>query len=134
MVLRLLQLFIFAKKKNMSLLIVGTVAFDSIETPFGKVDKTVGGAATYIALSASSFTKNINVVSVIGEDFPAETIKELNSRGISTSGVQTMKGQKSFYWSGKYHTDMNSRDTLVTELNVLADFNPIVPEEYKSAD
>jgi sugar/nucleoside kinase (ribokinase family) len=118
----------------MSLLVVGTVAFDSIETPFGKVDKTVGGAATYIALSASSFTKNIGVVSVIGGDFPAETIKELNSRGINTSGVQIMKGQKSFYWSGKYHTDMNSRDTLVTDLNVLADFNPIVPEEYKTAD
>jgi sugar/nucleoside kinase (ribokinase family) len=118
----------------MSLLIVGTVAFDTIETPFGKVDKTVGGAATYIALSASAFTKDIEVVSVIGEDFPPATIKELNRRGINTEGVQVMKGQKSFYWAGKYHTDMNSRDTLVTELNVLADFNPTVPEQYRNAD
>jgi sugar/nucleoside kinase (ribokinase family) len=122
------------KKKHMSLLVVGTVAFDSIETPFGKVDKTVGGAATYIALSASTFTKEIGIVSVIGEDFPAETIKELNKRKISTAGLQVMKGQKSFYWSGKYHTDMNSRDTLVTELNVLADFDPVVPEEYKNSE
>jgi sugar/nucleoside kinase (ribokinase family) len=118
----------------MSLLIVGTVAFDSIETPFGKVDKTIGGAATYIALSASSFTKDIGVVSVIGEDFPAGTIAELNKRGIDTKGIQVMKGQKSFYWAGKYHTDMNSRDTLVTELNVLADFNPVVPDNFKNAE
>jgi len=118
----------------MSLLVVGTVAFDSIETPFGKVDKTVGGAATYIALSASAFTKDIGIVSVIGEDFPAITIEELHRRGISTAGLQVMKGQKSFFWAGKYHNDMNNRDTLATELNVLADFNPIVPEEYKNAD
>ncbi|HXB12411.1 MAG TPA: PfkB family carbohydrate kinase [Bacteroidia bacterium] len=118
----------------MSLLVVGTVAFDSIETPFGKVDKTVGGAATYIALSASSFTHDIEIVSVIGEDFPAETIKEFHKRKIDTTGLQVMKGQKSFYWAGKYHTDMNSRDTLVTELNVLADFDPIVPQGYKNAD
>jgi len=118
----------------MSLLVVGTVAFDSIETPFGKVDRTVGGAATYIALSASAFTKDIGIVSVIGEDFPAETIAEMHRRGISTAGLQVMKGQKSFFWAGKYHTDMNNRDTLATELNVLADFNPVVPEEYKNAD
>ncbi len=118
----------------MSLLVVGTVAFDSIETPFGKVDKTVGGAATYIALSASSFTKDIEIVSVIGEDFPDETIKEFHKRKIDTTGLQVMKGQKSFYWAGKYHTDMNSRDTLVTELNVLADFDPIVPAGHKNAD
>jgi sugar/nucleoside kinase (ribokinase family) len=118
----------------MSLLVVGTVAFDSIETPFGKVDKTVGGAATYIALSASSFTQGIEIVSVIGEDFPAETIKEFHNRKIDTTGLQVMKGQKSFYWAGKYHTDMNSRDTLVTELNVLADFDPIVPPAYKNVD
>lgn len=118
----------------MSLLIVGTVAFDTIETPFGKVDKTIGGAATYIGLSASAFTKDVALISVIGEDFPDATIKELNGRGINTDGIQVMKGQKSFYWAGKYHTDMNSRDTLVTELNVLADFNPVVPEQYKNAD
>jgi sugar/nucleoside kinase (ribokinase family) len=118
----------------MSLLIVGTVAFDSIKTPFGKIDKTVGGAATYIALSASYFTKNAGIVSIIGEDFPAETINELHKRNINTSGVEVVKNGKSFYWSGSYHTDMNTRDTLVTDLNVLADFNPVVPAEYKNAD
>ncbi|HTA81650.1 MAG TPA: PfkB family carbohydrate kinase [Bacteroidia bacterium] len=118
----------------MSLLIVGTVAFDSIKTPFGKIDKTVGGAATYIGLSASYFTKKSGIVSVIGDDFPEETMKEFNRRGIDTTGVEVVKGGKSFYWSGSYHTDMNTRDTLVTDLNVLADFNPVVPENYKNAD
>src|SRR5246127_5607423 len=118
----------------MSLLIVGTVAFDSIKTPFGKIDKTVGGAATYIGLSASYFTKKSGIVSVVGEDFPEETIKEFNRRGIDTSGIEVVKGGKSFYWSGSYHTDMNTRDTLVTDLNVLADFDPVVPENYKNAD
>ena len=118
----------------MSLLIVGTVAFDSIKTPFGKIDKTVGGAATYIALSASYFTKNAGIVSIIGEDFPTETINELHERNINTPGVEVVKNGKSFYWSGSYHTDMNTRDTLVTDLNVLADFNPVVPAEYKNAD
>jgi sugar/nucleoside kinase (ribokinase family) len=118
----------------MSLLIVGTVAFDSIKTPFGKIDKTVGGAATYIGLSASYFTKNSGIVSVVGEDFPEETIKEFNRRGIDTSGIEVVKGGKSFYWSGSYHTDMNTRDTLVTDLNVLADFNPVVPTNYLSPD
>ncbi|HSY75391.1 MAG TPA: PfkB family carbohydrate kinase [Bacteroidia bacterium] len=118
----------------MSLLIVGTVAFDSIKTPFGKIDKTVGGAATYIGLSASYFTKNSGIVSVVGEDFPEATIKEFNRRGIDTSGLEVVKGGKSFYWSGSYHTDMNTRDTLVTDLNVLADFNPVVPPAYLNAD
>jgi sugar/nucleoside kinase (ribokinase family) len=118
----------------MSLLVVGTVAFDSIETPFGKAEKTVGGAATYIALSASFFSKNIAMVSVVGDDFPSETMSEFHKRGIDTSGIQIMKGQKSFYWSGKYHRDMNTRDTLVTELNVLSDFEPIAPENYREPD
>ncbi len=118
----------------MSLLIVGTVAFDSIKTPFGKIDKTVGGAATYIALSASYFTKKSGIVSVVGEDFPEATIKEFNRRGVDTSGIEVVKGGKSFYWSGSYHTDMNTRDTLVTDLNVLADFNPVVPPAYLNAD
>ncbi|NNM95820.1 MAG: sugar kinase [Bacteroidia bacterium] len=118
----------------MSLLIVGTVAFDTIETPFGKAEKTVGGAATYIALSASAFTENIEIVSVVGEDFPAKTIEEFHKRKIGTGGLQIIPGKKSFYWAGRYRTDMNSRETLVTELNVLADFNPIVPQPFRSAD
>lgn len=118
----------------MSLLVVGTVAFDAIETPFGKTDKIIGGAATYASVAASYFTKNINLVSVVGEDFPPATIKELNEHGISTEGLQIKKGQKSFFWSGKYHTDMNSRDTLDTQLNVLADFDPIIPESYQDCE
>ena len=118
----------------MSLLVVGTVAFDSISTPFGKVDKTIGGAATYIALSASFFTQNTGIISIIGEDFPQSTLDELKKKHINLDGVQIIKGGKSFFWEGKYHDDLNNRDTLVTELNVLADFNPIVPEQYKEAD
>lgn len=118
----------------MSLLVVGTVAFDSISTPFGKVDKTIGGAATYIALSASFFTHNTGIVSIIGEDFPQTTLDALKKKHINLDGVQIIKGGKSFFWEGKYHDDLNNRDTLVTELNVLADFNPIVPEQYKEAD
>ena len=118
----------------MSLLVVGTVAFDAIETPFGKTDKIIGGAATYIGLSASYFTKNINLVSVVGDDFPAESIAMLNKHHIDTKGLQIKRGEKSFFWSGRYHNDMNTRDTLATELNVLANFDPIVPEEYKDCD
>src|ERR1700761_5055877 len=118
----------------MSLLIVGTVAFDSIKTPFGKIDKTVGGAATYIGLSASYFTKKSGIVSVVGDDFPEDTIKEFNRRGIDTNGIEVVKGGKSFYWSGSYHTDMNTRDTLITDLNVLADFNPVVPNSYQGSE
>ncbi len=118
----------------MSLLVVGTVAFDAIETPFGKTDKIVGGAATYIGLSASYFTKKINLVSVVGDDFPTETIKILQEHGISTEGLQIRKGEKTFFWQGKYHNDMNTRDTLATELNVLADFDPIIPEAYQNCD
>lgn len=126
--------FYLCKKKIMSLLVVGTVAFDSIETPFGKAEKTVGGAATYIALSASAFTNDIEIVSVVGEDFPAAAIHDFHKRKIGTGGLQIVKGKKSFFWAGRYHTDMNSRETLVTDLNVLADFKPTVPENYRKAD
>jgi sugar/nucleoside kinase (ribokinase family) len=125
---------IFKKTDKMSLLVVGTVAFDAIETPFGKTDKIVGGAATYIGLSASYFTNKINLVSVVGEDFPQEAIDMLKNHKINTSGLQIKKGGKTFFWSGKYHNDMNTRDTLATELNVLMNFDPIVPEEAKNCD
>jgi sugar/nucleoside kinase (ribokinase family) len=118
----------------MSIVTVGTVAFDAIETPFGKTDKIVGGAATYIAWSASFFTPDINMVSVIGDDFEMDELQRLRNRGVNTDGIEIKKGEKSFFWSGKYHMDMNSRDTLVTELNVLADFNPVLPDSYKNAD
>lgn len=117
----------------MSLLVVGTVAFDSIETPFGKVDKVIGGAATYICWAASYYYHNIRLVSVIGEDWPGDELKRLEKRGVDTSGLQTMKGEKSFFWAGKYHNDMNTRDTLITDLNVLADFDPVLPESYKDS-
>ncbi len=116
------------------LLIVGTVAFDAIETPFGKTDKILGGAATYIGLSASNFNLKSGIVSVVGEDFPQEHLDLLTSKNIDISGIEIVKGGKTFFWSGKYHNDMNSRDTLATELNVLADFNPIVPQDFKNAD
>jgi sugar/nucleoside kinase (ribokinase family) len=118
----------------MSLLVVGTVAFDAIETPFGKTDKIVGGAASYIALASSYFTKNINLVSVVGDDFPSDFMNILKNQGVNLDGLQIKQGQKSFFWSGRYHNDMNSRDTLDTQLNVLADFDPIVPEAYKDCD
>lgn len=118
----------------MSLLVVGTVAFDAIETPFGKTDKIVGGAASYIALASSYFTKEINLVSVVGDDFPQEFMNTLKGQGVNLEGLQIKKGEKSFFWSGRYHNDMNSRDTLDTQLNVLADFDPIVPEAYKNCD
>jgi len=118
----------------MSLLAVGTVAFDAIETPFGKTDKIVGGAATYICLSASYFTKNINLVSVVGEDFPKDSIKMLQNHGVNTNGLQVKMGEKTFFWSGKYHNDMNSRDTLDTQLNVLETFDPVIPEAYQDCE
>ena len=118
----------------MSLLVIGTVAFDAIETPFGKTDKIVGGAASYIALAASQFTRNIDMVSVVGDDFPLEFLKELESRGVNTKGIQIKQGEKSFFWSGRYHNDLNSRDTLDTQLNVLANFNPVVPESARQAE
>jgi len=116
------------------LLIVGTVAFDAIETPFGKTDKILGGAATYIGLSASNFDINSAVVSVVGEDFPQEYLDLLKNNNIDIEGVEIVKGGKTFFWSGKYHNDLNTRDTLDTQLNVLADFNPVVPESHKDAE
>ncbi len=116
------------------LLIVGTVAFDAIETPFGKTDKILGGAGTYIGLSASFFNLQSAIVSVVGDDFPQEYLDLLIARNIDISGIEVVKGGKTFFWSGLYHNDLNSRDTLVTELNVLADFQPKVPQNFKNAD
>jgi len=118
----------------MSLTIVGTVAFDAIETPFGKTDKIIGGAGTYIALAASFFEKNTNLISVVGDDFPEDYLKMLNANSINTDGIQIKKGEKTFFWAGKYYDNMNKRDTLVTELNSLANFDPIVPETYQDTD
>ncbi|SMC41978.1 PfkB family carbohydrate kinase [Cellulophaga tyrosinoxydans] len=116
------------------LLIVGTVAFDAIETPFGKTDKILGGAATFIGLAASQFNVNSAIISIVGDDLPKEYLKLLSDKNIDLTGLEVVKGGKTFYWKGKYHNDLNSRDTLVTELNVLADFNPIVPDNFKDAD
>lgn len=118
----------------MSLLVVGTMAFDDIETPFGKAENVIGGAATYIAWAASYFTRDIQMVSVVGEDFPEAEMNALRERGASLDGVQIKQGEKSFFWSGRYHMDMNSRDTLATELNVLADFDPQLPAAYQTPD
>jgi sugar/nucleoside kinase (ribokinase family) len=118
----------------MKLVTVGSVAFDAIETPFGKTDKIVGGAGTFISLASSFFSKEQGLVSVVGEDFPSETLTYLGSKGINIEGIQIKKGEKTFFWSGKYHNDMNSRDTLVTELNVLGTFDPILPKSCEEAD
>ncbi|PWH85301.1 sugar kinase [Brumimicrobium oceani] len=118
----------------MSLVTVGSVAFDAIETPFGKTDKIIGGAGTYIAFSSSYFMKNQNIVSVVGEDFPQEMLDKLSNKGVNLEGLQIIEGEKSFFWSGKYHNDMNSRDTLVTELNVLENFDPIIPASYQGCE
>ncbi len=118
----------------MSLLVIGSVAFDAIETPFGKTDKIIGGAATYIALSSSYLAQQVNLVAVVGGDFPKEDIKLLQDHGVDTEGLQVKEDEKSFFWSGKYHNDMNSRDTLVTELNVLEHFDPTIPASYQSSD
>lgn len=118
----------------MSLVIVGSMAFDSLETPFGKAERIVGGAATYAGLSSSYFTKDIHLVSVIGDDFPQDFLRLLESRNMHLEGVELKKGEKSFFWAGKYHNDMNSRDTLETQLNVLAAFQPVVPESARTAD
>ena len=115
------------------LLTVGTVAFDAIETPFGKTDKILGGSATFVGLAASQFGIKTGIVSVVGEDMPMEYLQMLNERNIDTSGIEIVPGGKTFFWSGRYHNDMNSRDTLVTELNTLADFNPVVPDAFLDA-
>lgn len=118
----------------MSLLIVGSVAFDAIETPFGKTDKIIGGAGTFIALSASNYVSDQRIVSVVGEDFPQSMLDLLQTKGVNLDGLQIKQGEKTFFWSGRYHNDMNSRDTLITELNVLEHFDPIIPEAYQGAD
>ena len=118
----------------MSLITVGTMAFDAIETPFGKVDKIVGGSATYVAYAASNFVAPVQQVSIVGYDFPEEEMEELRKRGVQTEGVEVVADKKSFFWSGKYHIDMNTRDTLVTDLNVLEDFDPKIPEAYQGAE
>ena len=118
----------------MSILVVGTVAFDAIETPFAKTDKIIGGAATYICLSSSFFSKNISLVSIVGGDFPEATVEMLKEKNIDTQGLQIKEEQKTFFWSGRYHNNMNSRDTLETELNVLESFDPIVPEAHQTSE
>jgi sugar/nucleoside kinase (ribokinase family) len=118
----------------MSLLSIGTIAFDDIETPFGKAEKVVGGACTYISMAASYFIKPIRVVAVIGDDFPQDMLEYLEHRGVELDGLQIKQGEKSFFWAGRYHENFNSRDTLDTQLNVLADFDPVVPAAWRHAD
>jgi sugar/nucleoside kinase (ribokinase family) len=118
----------------MSLIAVGTMAFDAIETPFGKIDKIVGGSAVFVAYAASNFVKPVQQVSIIGYDFPKEELEELKKRGVQLDGVELVPDKKSFFWSGRYHEDMNSRDTLITDLNVLEDFNPKIPDTYQDAE
>jgi sugar/nucleoside kinase (ribokinase family) len=124
----------FPKTLYMSLIVVGSMAYDAIETPFGKTDRIVGGSATYVAYTASNFVKPINQISIVGYDFDKSEMKELASRGVDLTGVEIVPDKKSFFWSGRYHLDMNTRDTLVTDLNVLADFNPIVPDSYQGSE
>jgi sugar/nucleoside kinase (ribokinase family) len=118
----------------MSLIVVGTMAFDDIETPFGKSDRIIGGSATYVAYAASNFIKPVQLVSIVGYDFPEKEMEDLRKRGVAVEGVEVVKDKKSFFWAGKYHMDMNTRDTLVTDLNVLADFNPKIPESYQGTE
>src|SRR5215212_5943305 len=118
----------------MSVIALGTMAFDAIETPFGKIDKIVGGSATYVAYAASHLFKPVQQISIVGDDFPQEEMDELKSRSVQLDGVEIVADKKSFFWSGKYHMDMNTRDTLITDLNVLADFNPKVPDSYQGAN
>lgn len=118
----------------MSLVAVGTVAFDDIETPYGRAEKIVGGACTYISLAASYFVTPVRIVSVVGDDFPQEMLEYLKKRGVDLDGLQIREGEKSFFWAGKYYRDFNTRDTLDTQLNVLATFDPILPETYRDTD
>ena len=118
----------------MSVISLGTMAFDAIETPFGKIDKIVGGSAIYVAYAATHLVKPVYQVSIVGNDFPAEEMEELKKRDVHLEGVEIVADKKSFFWSGKYHLDMNTRDTLITDLNVLADFNPVIPESYQDAE
>ena len=118
----------------MSLLVIGSVAFDAIDTPFGSTGKIIGGAASYISLASSMLSKKVGLVAVVGEDFDFDFVEDLKARGVDVEGLQVKKGEKSFFWHGKYHMDMNSRDTITTELNVLGDFDPIIPGHWKSPD
>ena len=118
----------------MAIIILGSMALDAIETPFGKIDKIIGGSATYVAYAASQLTQPLQQISIVGNDFPEEEMNELEKRGVQLNGVEIIPDKKSFFWSGKYHLDMNTRDTLITDLNVLADFNPKVPEEYQGSE
>src|ERR1700733_4359366 len=118
----------------MSLIVVGSMAYDAIETPFGKTDRIIGGSATYVAYAASNFVQPIQQISIVGYDFPQEEMDDLSKRGVELEGVEVVKDKKSFFWSGRYHLDMNSRDTLVTDLNVLAEFNPVLPETYQGSE
>ena len=118
----------------MSVIVVGTMAFDTIETPFGKAEKIIGGSATYVAYAAGNFVQPIQQVSIVGNDFPKQELDDLKKRGVQVEGVEIVKDKKSFFWAGKYHMDMNSRDTLITDLNVLADFNPKIPDSYQGAE
>src|SRR5579863_7224445 len=118
----------------MSLIVVGSMAYDAIETPFEKTDWIVGGAATYISYAASNFVKPIDVVSIVGYDFAKEEMEELKKRGVNLEGVEVVKDKKSFFWRGRYHLDMNTRDTLVTDLNAFLDFNPKIPESYQGGE
>jgi sugar/nucleoside kinase (ribokinase family) len=118
----------------MSLLTIGSVAFDTIETPAGRVERVIGGACTYISWAASYFTDKIHLVAIIGEDFPQSELDRLKNRGVDMEGLEIVKGGKSFFWEGKYHNNLNNRDTITTELNVLADFNPVVPQKAKSSE
>ena len=118
----------------MSLLVLGTVAFDTIETPFGKAERIIGGAGTYVAWASSHFYKNIKLVSVVGDDFPSDEHTALENRGVNLEGLDIRKGEKSFFWAGRYHNNMNSRDTLATELNVLENYAPVLPESTKKVD
>lgn len=118
----------------MSLICVGTMAFDAIETPFAKINQVVGGSATYVAYAASNFVQPVQQISIVGYDFPQEEMDELRGRGVQLEGVEVVPDKKSFFWSGKYHMDMNSRDTLITDLNVLLDFDPKMPESYQGAE
>jgi len=126
--------FDFQLSTFMSLLVLGTVAFDTIETPFGKADRIIGGAGVYISWAASHFHNDIKLVSVIGDDYPQAELDALTARGVDVSGIEKRAGEKSFFWAGKYHMDMNSRDTLITELNVLENYSPVLPEDYRSPE
>lgn len=118
----------------MSLMTIGTVAFDDIETPFGRAEKVVGGACTYISWAASYFIHDIKLVSIVGDDFPSSELQLMQQRGVDLAGLEIVPGKKTFFWAGRYHENMNQRDTLVTDLNVLADFDPVLPASYRDCD